>query len=60
MSCSVISGPDFGFNVLRIDVILQPGWLILGIFTLYLFGFKLISVMISPSSTFLEVLDLQL
>ena len=56
--CSVITGPDFGFTVLRPDVIFQPCLILPVIFNLCLLDIRIISVMISPASNFLWVLDL--
>ena len=58
--CSAIRGPDLGFTVLRLDVIFYPGWLLTGIFTLYLLGLRLIYIMIFSARTFLEVVDIRL
>ena len=58
--CSVMPGPDFGFTVLMLYVLLQPDWLLPGIFTLCHLAIRLIYVMISPASNFHDVLDLRL
>ena len=55
MSFSVITDPDFGFTVLKLDVLLQSGWI-----TMCLLGFRLIYVMVSHVSPFLEVMGVHL
>ena len=55
MSFSVITDPDFVFTVLKLDVLLHSGWI-----TMCLLGFRLIYVMVSHVSPFLEVMGVHL